>query len=122
MQPVLLLKLVERALGELVKRLSSVAHPVALLVWPIGAEAQEGCLIALACGPDDAWVLSLDRAQLQTREGRELARWLADPAAEKISHDAKMAMRRLARSGCPLDGVGVHLHPVRPGGDCLRLI
>ncbi|MBI4597364.1 MAG: DNA polymerase I [Candidatus Omnitrophica bacterium] len=83
-------------LTALKARLAHATEATALLLWPSTPEA-EG-FIALAPAAAEAWVIPLDDIS-------ELAGWLSDPQAKKISHDAKAAKRALAARGVALHGL-----------------
>lgn len=98
-----------RLLKELLSRLSQGGPTaVSLGCWAIPLDPpgnDQPVLLALAEGPSDAWVVGVDRAALETPEGEQLAAWLANPGAPKVSHDAKRAKRLLGRLGVTLQGI-----------------
>ena len=72
-----------------------------VLCWP----ASGGVVVAISAGPEEAWVVRLDRAAMETASGQAVAAWLADASAHKISHDGKLAKRLLRSIGLELNGL-----------------
>lgn len=74
---------------------------------------------ALAIAAADGEGGYCDTARLTADDEAALAAWLADPAAPKALHEAKLAMHDLAGRGWHLDGVGcdtaLAAYLVRPG-------
>jgi len=100
----------ERDLQMLVSQLPRTTTPAAVLCWAAspsaGAAEPPAVILAISCSPQAAWVIELTRALAKTPAGQRVAQWLQDPAATKISHDAKSAKRLLGNLGLALNGIG----------------
>ncbi|MGC0142765.1 DNA polymerase I [Pseudactinotalea sp. Z1732] len=67
---------------------------------PAGADAW-----AVAIADDDGNAIEVDLADVAPEQEQVLARWLADPDAPKVMHEAKSAWHRLRGRGLALAGV-----------------
>ncbi len=88
----------------LVHRLTARRQAAAFGCWPMPSEERPGAVLALATDETAACVIRVDREML-AGPGRRLAAWLADPAAPKLSHDAKAAIRALQALGVETQGI-----------------
>ena len=87
------------------------AHPIAVVCWydPVllrssWRDDQPPAVMALA-QPEEAWVMPIHPQMFESPIGRVVRDWLADPAAPKLSHDAKAAMRLVGCAGVELNGL-----------------
>ena len=88
------------ALTRMVQRLRR-ARAAALGCWPV----EEALVLALTMDGQETWVLQVDQELLKTADGHAVSKWLADPNASKITHDAKSMKHTLARLGLTLAGL-----------------